>query len=82
MELLKDENYFKSSETKLIGALNVYGYPIEAVDKQNLRKVDFLIKRDDQLDNIIKKFWSRELRIDPLAYHEALKNIQSRIYNG
>ena len=81
MELLKDENYFKSSESKLIGALNVYGYPIEAIDKSNSRNVIFSIKRDRQLDELIKAFWSRELRVDPLAYHEALKNIQSRIHN-
>ena len=81
MKIYKKEDYFKSIQTKLIGALNVYGYRVEAMDKSNPKQVLFSIRRDQNLDNIIQAFWSKELRVDALSYHEALKNIQSRIHN-
>ena len=79
-EVLKEKDFFKSSDLSLIGALQLYGYQIETMDRSNPEKIVFIIKRDEELDNLIQAFWSRSLSIEPLAYFESLKNIKSRIY--
>lgn len=79
-EKLEEKNLFKSSDLSLIATAQLYGYQIETLDRSNQDKVIFAIKRDSQLENLIKAFWSRSLRVDPLAYFESLKNIKARIY--
>lgn len=79
-ETLKESDFFKSSDLSLISTLQLYGYSIEAMDRSNLEKIVFVIKRDKELDNLIQSFWSRNLKVEPLAYFESLKNIKSRIY--
>ncbi len=80
-EILEENNFFKSSDLSLISTLQLYGYHIEAMDRSSSEKIVFVIKRDEELDNLIQAFWSRSLRVEPLAYFESIKNIKSRIYN-
>ena len=79
-ELLKENDFLRSSDIALVSALGCYGYTIEAVDKVR-SKATFLIRRDRQLDNIIQQFWAGQLRVEPLAYFNQLKAIKTRIYN-
>jgi len=79
-KILKEGDFFNSSHLSLVATLQLYGYPIEALDRENPNKIQFVIKRDGNLDEIIQAFWSRSLVVEPLAYFESLKNIKSRIY--
>lgn len=79
-ENLKEKDFFKSSDLSLVATLQLYGCQIEAMDRSKAEKIVFIIKRDDELDNLIQAFWSRGLSVEPLAYFESLKNIKSRIY--
>lgn len=80
-EILKEKDYFKSSDMCLCSALCCYDYQIEAIDKQNPAKVIFLIKRDEQLDDLIKQYFTHQLRVEPLSFFNFLKEIKTRIYN-
>ena len=79
-EILKENDFFKSSDLSLVATLQLYGYQIEAMDRSNSEKIVFVIKRDEELDKLIQAFWSRILQVEPLAYFESIKNIKSRIY--
>jgi|WetSurMetagenome_2_1015567.scaffolds.fasta_scaffold846479_2 hypothetical protein len=79
-KILKENDFFKSSDLSLIATLQLYGYQIEAMDRNNSDKVVFLIKRNKELDKFIQAYWSRSLQVEPLAYFESLKNIKARIY--
>jgi hypothetical protein len=81
-KILKEKNYFKSSDICLCSALCCYGYQIEAVDKKNPAKVIFLIKRDEQLDSLIKQYFMHEHRVEPLSFFGFLKELKTRIYNA
>ena len=79
-EVLKENDFFKSSDLSLITTLQLYGYYFETVDRSNKNKIIFFIKKDEKLDDLIKAFWSRSLRVCPLSYFEALKIVKSRIH--
>ncbi len=79
-EILKEHDFFKSSDLSLIAAMQLYGYQIEAMDRGNSDKIVFIIKHDGNLDELTRAFWSRSLQVEPLAYFESLKNIKARIY--
>lgn len=79
-EILKENDFFKSSDLSLIATLQLYDYQIEAMDRSNSDKIVFSIQRNEELDRLIQAFWSRGLSVEPLAYFESLKNIKARIY--
>ena len=78
---LKENDYFKHQDLSLVAALCCYGYQVEAIDKQNPSKVIFLIKRDEQLDDLIQKYWTHQLQVDPMSYFNFLKELKTRIYS-
>jgi hypothetical protein len=80
-KVLQEKDYFKSSDICLCAALCCYGYQIEAIDKQNPSKAVFLIKRDEQLDDLIQLYFTHQLKVEPLSFFSFLKEIKTRIYN-
>jgi len=80
-ELLQEKDFFKTSDLALCAALCYCGYKVEAVDRQNPTKVIFLIKRDEELDDLIRLYFTHELKVEPLSFFNCLKEIKTRIYN-
>lgn len=82
MKKTSEENaYFKSSDLALCATLCTHGYNIENIDRQNPKKIVFIIKKDKRLDNLIQKYWTHQLKVEPLSFFNFLKEIKTRIYN-
>lgn len=77
---MSENKYFKSSDLSLIAMLQVFGYQIEKIERNNSEKVIFAIQQDDKLSELVQAFWSRSLKVEPLQYFESLKVVKSRIY--
>lgn len=75
------EEYIKTSDICLCSTLCCFDYQIEFLEKDNKSKVVFAIKKDEQLENLIKDYFSHKLKVDPLAFFGFLKEIKTRIYN-
>lgn len=80
-EILKQNNFYKTHDLALAGAITLW-YPLEAIDKQNPTKAEFIFPRDEKLDELIELYWRGELRVNPLAYFNQLKTIKSRLYSN
>ena len=78
-KILKEEDFYRSADIALATAISLF-YPIEAIDKRNPRKAEFLFKREGGLDKIIESYWRGELKVDPQAYFNALRVIKARLY--
>ena len=79
---LKETDYYKSSDMILCAVLCCYGYQVDSIDKQNPSKVIFLIKRDDQLDDLIQQYFTQQLSVEPTIFANYIKNLKTRIYNS
>ena len=73
MKILKETDFYRTSDIALCSAALCYGYQIEAMDKQNPNKAIFLIKRDIQLDNLIQQYFTHQLQVEPLMFFNFLK---------
>lgn len=80
-EILNTNDFYKSSDLALCASLCVLGYTIEAIDVNESQKASFLFKRDENLDEVIKQYWTHQLRIEPMAFFNSIKEVKSRIYN-
>jgi len=72
---------FSSSDLPLVTTISLW-LPIDSIDKANPNRALFLFKRDQELDQLLEKFWRRELRVEPQAYFAQLKFIKSRLYGN
>lgn len=73
-------DYYTTSDLALATAISLC-FPIDVIDKQNPRKVSFLFKREEKLDELIEAYWKRELKIEPQQYFNQLKAIKARLYS-
>lgn len=82
MKILQKEKFFKTSDIALCAALSCCGYAIETVDRQNPRKATFLIRKDEKLEDFIQLYFTHQLKVEPLAFFNFLKEIKTRIYHA
>lgn len=80
-QIVDDKNHFSTSDIALCAGLCSYGYTVEAIDKHNLSKIHFLIKRDKSLDEVIQRYFSNQLMVDAMSYFNVLKAIKTRMYH-
>lgn len=78
-QIMQENNFYSTSDLALATAISLF-YPLEAVDKQNPRKAQFLFKRDGKLDELIESYWRSELKVEPQAYFNAMRVIKARLY--
>ncbi len=81
-KILKENDYYKTSDLSLCSVLCCYDYQIEAIDRQNPAKAVFLIRRDKQLEDLIQSYFTHNLMVEPLSFFNFLKEIKTRLYNA
>ena len=70
---------FTSSDLAIVATISLY-FPIESIDRQNPRKAQFVFVRNTELNNLIERYWKKELLIEPRQYFDQLKAIKNRLY--
>lgn len=81
MQQLSNNDFFKTSDLALCATLCYFGYVVEGIDKSpNISKVEFIVKRDEKLDDLIKSFWSHQLTVEPVAFFNFIREVKNRIY--
>jgi hypothetical protein len=81
MTILKENDFYKTTDLALAGVLYVSGYPIEAMDRHNPSRTVFIFKRNEFTDDIVRLFLTHGAKVDPLTYFNALKEIKTQLYN-
>ena len=76
---MKQTDFFSSFDLALAAAIFLF-YPLEAIDKENPRKAQFLFKKTADLEKLVEDYWHGDLRIEPQAYFNALRIIKARLY--
>lgn len=80
-ETNKSASQFISSDLALVTAISLF-YPFEKIDKQNPRKAQFIFIRNNQLDELVEKYWKKELLVEPRQYFDQLKAIKTQLYSN
>ncbi len=81
-KLLKEKDYFKSSDLTLITALCCDGYQVEAIDRSDPSRVVFSVRRNEFLDEVLQLYFSHQLKVDPLEFAAVQKELKTRIYHS
>lgn len=78
-KILKQNDFYNTSDLALATMISLY-YPLEAINRQNPNKADFVFERNESLDKLIEGYWRGELTVEPQTYHNQLKIIKARLY--
>lgn len=79
--LLKENDFFETSDLNLANCLCFFNRPIEAINWEN-NKATFLFQRDKNLDDLIQRYWRRELFVEPVAFLDCLRTLKTRLYHA
>ena len=80
-DFLREDELYKTTDINCATALYCLGYKLESIDKNNPSKSIFCLQKEVGIDESIKSFWSKELRIEPQHYSSCLREIKNRLYN-
>jgi len=76
-----ENNYYKTADLALVAVLLLFiPDSLEVVDRGNPHKVLFCFGKSSDLDSLVKRYWSRELTVEPQAFFNQLKQVKVRIY--
>lgn len=70
---------FATSDLALVTTISLF-YAVKAIDRENPRKAQFIFIRNTQLDELIEKYWKKELLVEPRQYFDQLKAIKTQLY--
>jgi len=76
-----DNQFYKTADLALVAVLLLFiPDSLEVVDRGNPHKVLFCFGKSSDLDSLVKRYWSRELQVEPQAFFNELKQVKVRIY--
>ena len=77
----EENQFYKTADLALVAVLLLFiPDSLEVCDWTNPHKVLFAFKRSDKLDELVAKYWKRELKVEPQAFFNQLKLAKVRIY--
>jgi hypothetical protein len=74
------QTFFSTSDLNLATIASL-SYPLDRIERLSDRKMAFVFKRDNGLDQLIEAFWQRETRVEPLKFSEQRKMLLARLGN-
>ena len=76
------ERYFYSHDIGLIGYLLCQNIELVGLDKAVKNKVLFILKRGDDIDAEIKKYWDFKSSVDAQTYFNQIKRLKNQIFSS
>lgn len=81
MKRLNHIDYYLTSDLAIATTISLF-YPLDCLDKTNPKRVQFIFKRSDGMDQFIEMYWKGEIKVNPLEYFQQLKFLKSRLYES
>lgn len=75
------QTYWYSYDLGCCTALLCVGYKLVSLDRTIPRKVQFIIKRDNNLDQIAESYWSNQLQVSAREYFDTLRMLKNRLHS-
>ena len=81
MKILPRIDTYETYDIQCAAVLLCCNFELLSLDKTQPKKVKFIFKRKEKLDELINKFWSDQLKVKARSLLENLKILKNRIYS-
>ena len=72
--------YMKTSDITLATTISLWILPEKIERIKNSNKVFFVYPENKKIDDIVEKYWRRELRVEPRSFFDQLRALKGQIY--
>lgn len=76
-----NEHFFCTFDLGLSTALVSVGFSLVSLNRENLRKIQFIFRRGDGLDKMVDAYWADRLEVKARTYFDAMKMLKNRLYS-
>ena len=73
--------YYVTSDFSLAAFLAYSGIKIMRIDGEGFRKQFVFEKTEEELDDLITRFFNKKTYVEPLAFYNELRTLKSRVKN-
>lgn len=74
--------FFTTYDLGLAAALIATAYRLDHVDKTKPHKVLFVFRRENDIEQVVERFWGCQWTVDAQTYFNAIKLLKNRIYSN
>jgi hypothetical protein len=74
-------NFFYTFDLGCSAALISVGFSLVSLDKENPRKVQFIFRRGDGMDEVVDAYWADRLEVKARTYFDTFKMLKNRLYS-
>ncbi len=78
----QNENNYQTQSLALAATLICHGFPLKSAIQVNPGKFVFVFLANKDLEQVLNKFWEKNLTVEPTAFWEAQRFLKSRIYDN
>lgn len=75
-------NHFYSHDIGLVAYLLCQNFELVGLDKAVRNKVLFILKKNDEIDTEIKKYWDFKSSVDAQSYFNQIKRLKNQIFSS
>ena len=75
-------NYFYSHDIALVAYLLCQNFELAGLDKAMKTKVLFILKKSDEIDAEVKKYWDFKSSVDAQSYFNQIKRLKNQIFSS
>lgn len=75
-----DNDVYATTDLSLAAALCL-DFSLISVEFTSPKQAAFHFRKSDNLTETVGRYWTHQLRVDPMAYFFQLKQIKSRLYS-
>lgn len=79
--LLDEKTFFYTFDLGLSAALISVGFSLVSLERENLRKVQFVFRRGDGMDEVVDAYWADRLEVKARTYFDTTKMLKNRLYS-
>ena len=76
-----NEEYLYVSDLTLASIISLT-FPIVTLDRSNPPRISFLFLHTPALDELVARFWRKEITVEPQTFANQIKNLKTRIYSS
>ena len=78
---LDDKTFFYTFDLGLSAALISVGFSLVSLERENLRKAQFVFRRRDGMDETVDAYWADQLEVKARTYFDTTKMLKNRLYS-
>ncbi len=82
LSLNDTQNHFYSHDIGLVAYLLCQNFELVDLDKAVRNKVLFILKKGDDIDAKIKKYWDFKSSVDAQTYFNQIKRLKNQIFSS